>query len=274
MSEMDGYWERLAAPWLRHEAAMEALLEPVGAALDAALGLSDGEAVLDVGPGSGASLLRHCAAVGDGGRVVGIDIAPPFAARARVRSGVEVVVADAGAAPVEPAGFDAVTSQFGMMFFADPAAAFGEVGRNLRPGGRLVFVAWGPRAQNPLFSVAGQVAAEMFGPAAPVDPDAPGPFGLQNASRATALLAEAGFAEVAATSVGLTLDAGLDAAGFARVQTEVGPAASRLKEEGQGEARHAEMLDRLTAAFADYESGGAVRLPAMVHVYAGVWGPT
>jgi len=63
MNGIDGYWERLAGPWLANETAMEALLAPVGAVLDTALALEAGEAVLDVGPGNGASLLRHLAAV-------------------------------------------------------------------------------------------------------------------------------------------------------------------------------------------------------------------
>ena len=269
----DDYWQRLAGPWLANEAAMETLLAPVGAVLDDALALGRGEAVLDIGPGSGASLLRHLAAVGPEGRVTGVDIAPPFAARARARTGVEVVVADAGAGPVEEAAFDAVASQFGVMFFADPVAAFAEVGRNLRPGGRLVAAAWGPRAQNPLFSVPGRVAAELLGPAAPADPDAPGPFGLQNAARTVALLAEAGFAEAQATPVALTLVSGHDAAGFAAVQTEVGPAAGRLREAGgdDGAGTAEGMRARLEAAFADFVTGGRVVLPGLVHVYSARW---
>ena len=271
MNEIDGYWERLAGPWLANEEAMEALIAPVGAVLDAALALGAGEAVLDVGPGSGASLLRHAAAVGPAGRVAGVDIAPPFAARARTRTGIEVVLADAGAGPVEEGAFDAVASQFGMMFFPDPGAAFAEVGRNLRPGGRIVFVAWGPRPENPLFSVPGQVAAELLGPAEPADPDAPGAFGLQNAARTTGLLADAGFAGAQATPVALALVSGHDAAGFAKVQTEVGPAAGRLREAGGGPAETAAMRARLTAAFEAFENGGVVTLPALVHVYSARW---
>jgi len=271
MNGIDGHWERLAGPWLANEAAMEALLAPVGAVLDNALALEAGEAVLDVGPGSGASLLRHLAAVGSGGRVAGVDIAPPFAARARDRAGVEVVVADAGAGPVEERGFDAVASQFGMMFFPDPATAFAAVGRNLRPGGRLVAVAWGPRGQNPLFSLPGEVAAGLLGPAPAADPDAPGPFGLQNAARTTGLLAEAGFGDVRATPVALTLVSDRDAAAFAAVQTEVGPAAARLREAGADDATVRAMRERLAGAFAPHEAGGMVSLPAVVHVYSASW---
>lgn len=271
MGEMDGYWDALARPWLAHEGAMERLLAPVGAALDEALGLRPGEAVLDIGPGSGASLLRFAEAVGPEGRVVGVDIAPPFAARARARTGREVILADAGAGPVAEGAFDVLASQFGVMFFDDPGAAFREIGRNLRPGGRFAFVAWGPRAQNPLFSLPGRVATDLFGPLPPVDPDAPGPFGLQNASRTVALLSGAGFAEVSATTVGLDLDSGLDAAGFAALQAEVGPAAGRLREAGGGAEVAGDLKRRLAEACLPYAATGSVVLPGVVHVYRGVW---
>lgn len=271
MSGNDGFWERRAAPWLKHEAVMERLLAPAGAALDAVLALKPGEAVLDIGPGSGSSLMRHLAAVGPGGRVVGVDIAPPFAERARARTRCEVVVADAGAGPVEEGAFDAVASQFGAMFFDDPAAAFAVVGRNLAPGGRFACVAWGPRGQNPLFSLPGQVAADLLGAAPPEDPDAPGPFGLQNASRTVALLGAAGFDEARAEAVGLTLASGLDARSFAAVQAELGPAAARLREAEAGEEAAREMVERLGLAFTDHETGGEVALPAVVHVYSARW---
>lgn len=267
MSDMAGYWERLAAPWLKREAEMEAMLAPVAAALDEALALRPGEGVLDVGPGSGASLLRHRAAVGNEGKVAGIDIAPPFAARSRARTGVDVHVGDAGAVVVEEAGFDAVASQFGLMFFADPAAGFATVGRNLRPGGRLVFIAWGPRAQNPLFALPGQVVAEVLGPAEPADPDAPGPFGLQNAGRAVALLGEAGLLDAVATAVGLTLPTGLDASEFAEAMLDVGPAASRLRDIDDP-AVHDAVARRIAARVeAEHMVEGEVRLPAVLNLF-------
>lgn len=270
MTEMDGYWEALAEPWLRNEALMERLLAPVGSALDAALDLQSGEAVLDIGPGSGASLLQYREAVGPDGRVTGIDIAPPFADRARARSGCEVIVADAGRAPVEEGAFDAVASQFGVMFFDEPEAAFAVIRQNLRPGGRLVAAAWGPRPENPLFTVPARVAAELLGAPEPTDPDAPGPFGLQNAARTKTILEAAGFVEVRAQKVALALATGLEPEAFARVQADVGPAAGRLREAGGGPALEADLVGRLTAAYAEFDIGGRVTLPALVTLYSGV----
>jgi SAM-dependent methyltransferase len=53
---------------------------------------------------------------------------------------------DAQVHPFEPARFDAVISRFGVMFFADPVAAFANIRSATRPAGRLVFACWQPLA--------------------------------------------------------------------------------------------------------------------------------
>ena len=45
--------------------------------------------------------------------------------------------------------FDLAVSRFGTMFFADPVAAFGNIGRALRPGGRLVMMVWQAAGTSP-----------------------------------------------------------------------------------------------------------------------------
>lgn len=124
----------------------EALLAPFGQAmLDAAL-LRPGERVLDVGCGHGTSPLEAAERVAASGRVVGVDISAVMLEPARQRvaaagvDNVELLQADAQVHPFEPASFDVVISRFGMMFFDDPEAAFGNLARALQPGGRLVFV--------------------------------------------------------------------------------------------------------------------------------------
>ena len=72
-------------------------------------------------------------------------------AAARPRSGaasVSFVEADAQTYAFALASFDAVFSRFGVMFFADPPAAFANIRRALRPGGRLAFVCWRTPAEN------------------------------------------------------------------------------------------------------------------------------
>ena len=100
-----------------------------------------GADVLDVGSGTGI-VARRLAARVNGGRVVGIDasgemLAVARAAAARERVAVEWLEGAAEHLPFPDKGFDLVTCQFALMFFADRAAALAEMHRVLRPGGRL-----------------------------------------------------------------------------------------------------------------------------------------
>ena len=107
-----------------------------------------GEAALEIGCGTGAFTVPLAAAVGEAGAVVGVDIAAPMLAAAKRRlaeAGLEhvsLIEADAQIHGFEPGRFDLVASRFGVMFFADPAAAFTNLKRAARRGGRLCFACW------------------------------------------------------------------------------------------------------------------------------------
>jgi SAM-dependent methyltransferase len=186
----------------------EALLAPFGQAMLDAAQLQPGERVLDVGCGYGTSTLEAAEGVAPSGRVVGIDISAAMLEPAHQRvaaAGVDNVAllqADAQVHPFEPASFDVVISRFGMMFFDDPQAAFGNLARALRPGGRLVFVC----PQDPLKSewvrIAFGAAVAALGRAPDLGPaGAPGPFALADGDRLAGLLTAAGFRDVAMEAV-------------------------------------------------------------------------
>ena len=67
-------------------------------------------------------------------------------------------------------------SRFGVMFFSDPAVAFANIRRSLKPNGRLVFLCWRPLNQNPWMREPLEAALPLLPPIAPYDPMAPGPF--------------------------------------------------------------------------------------------------
>lgn len=90
--------------------------------------------------------------------------------------------------PLASASADLVTSTFGIVFAADPAAAIGEARRLLRPGGRLLFTSWSP---NGLFGAIRVAMADYF-------PDAPTPWhesesGIRGTAGADATVAERTF---------------------------------------------------------------------------------
>ncbi|SDM45528.1 class I SAM-dependent methyltransferase [Allokutzneria albata] len=95
--------------------------------------------VLDVGCGAG-QLTRLAARRASAGAAVGIDLSEAMLRRAAelaTEPTAHFVRGDAHVHPFADAEFDVVISRFGVMFFADPVAAFGNIGRSLRPGGRL-----------------------------------------------------------------------------------------------------------------------------------------
>jgi ubiquinone/menaquinone biosynthesis C-methylase UbiE len=166
-----------------------------------ALNLREGERVLDVGCGVGAATLRAADTVGVHGAVTGVDISPACIARARLRARsvaqarVSFQVADAQTADLTGGPFDAAMSQFGVLFFADPVAAFANVRRHLVPGGRLCFTCWRAATANPWSFAA--TLADMLPPAAsPSAQPAPGPFSLAEEGRVREVLHAAGFRRV------------------------------------------------------------------------------
>jgi len=187
--------------WARHLEAMEAQCA-IGLSLgQAALAPAPGERVLDIGCGGARTTRAIAEAVGPEGRVLGLDISPDLVPEAQAHLSdlpqAEVVLADAGAYPLEPGDWDALFSRFGVMFFDDPPATFRSLRRALRPGGRAVMVVHGARGASPWAMLPMSAATEVLGPAEPAAPGAPGPFGWESPDIFVPILEAGGFREIA-----------------------------------------------------------------------------
>lgn len=263
-------WTAMAAPWLKWETGIEAAHRVMLDGLIARAAPQPGEAVLDIGCGSGASTLRALQAVGDSGQVLAVDIAPPLAARTaeRVAGRARVEVGDAQHHGFEPGGFDLALSQFGLMFFADTVAAFGNIRRALRPGGRLHFVAWATPARNDWFAVSRRIAIARLGPVAPTDPLAPGPFAFADAERVLGMLRAAGW-EAGVETVALEMRPAGAPEDVAAMQMSLG--VSRVLAELEAtDADRAAVAREVTQAFAGMRRDGQIRVPAEVHFFHAV----
>ena len=157
-----------------------------------------GERVLDIGCGSGTTTLRLAEHVGATGSVTGIDLSGPMLAVAERRaresgSHAQFIEADATDYPFEPKHFDLAVSQFGVMFFANPAASFANVFAGMKEGGRLSFVCWRASTENPWAFIPESVAKPLLPPMEQLPPDAPGRYAFANPDRVKSILLQAGF---------------------------------------------------------------------------------
>lgn len=192
----------------------------------AAANVGSQDHVLDIGCGAGLTA-REAARLAVKGRVLGVDVSAEMIEVARRRSieeGLGNIRFVAGDAQVEafPAGdFDLCISRFGVMFFADPAAAFANIARAMRPGGRLAWMVWQGRARNQWATAIPQALA----PGSIARVSANGAFSLSDPAVATGLLTAAGFTSIGFAEVdepvfyGSDVDAAYDAVidfGFAQ----------------------------------------------------------
>jgi ubiquinone/menaquinone biosynthesis C-methylase UbiE len=126
--------------------------------------LRAGERVLDVACGTGVLARAAAARVGPDGTVVGVDVNPAMLAVAnRKAPNVEWKQGHAEALPLDSHTYDAVISQFGLMFFEDRCAALEEMVRVLRPGGRMAVAVWDALANSPGYQAMTNLLQQLFG---------------------------------------------------------------------------------------------------------------
>jgi len=152
---------------------------------------------------------------------------------------------------------DVVLSSFGVMFFDDPAAAFANLGRALRHGGRLAFACWRTRDENPLFTIGFAGAAtvlglrEMPGPGAAFSPAGTGQVG--------ALLSGAGFGGIEFAKADEPMLIGRDVDDVLEYERASPTAAGVLA--GLSPAQAAELAGQVRDGLAAYASPDGVAMP-------------
>jgi SAM-dependent methyltransferase len=175
----------------------------ISAAGEAALShgrFAPGETVADIGSGGGITSFQISARIGDTGHVTGFDLSPTLIETSRARGhalglrNVDFVCCDA-ATIQPPRQYDVLFSRFGVMFFEDPYAAFTNLRRFVRPGGRLSMCVWGPPPANPWVTEF-MTVVRRYVQLPPPDPRAPGPFAFSDRAYFSDILARAAFSGV------------------------------------------------------------------------------
>ena len=194
----------------------DAELTRYSAVLRRAWAVQPHDRVLDIGCGTGQTT-REAARIAHAGSALGADSSGPAIERARKLARVEgprnvtFERADAQAHSFAGGYFDLAISRFGTMFFDDPVAAFGNIGRALRPAGRLVMVVWQAHDRNEWDVAIHQALAGPDGPTA-VASEGPDPFSLANPTTVEGILRAAGFVDIGLTDVDRPIYYGPDTA--------------------------------------------------------------
>jgi SAM-dependent methyltransferase len=194
------YWNGDAGQrWVDGQEAMDAMLAPFGEAAMEAAGVAKGAEVIDLGCGCGGTTLELARRTGPMGRVIGIDISTPMLRRAQQRaseaglSHTLFINTDASTHGFEAQKADLAFSRFGVMFFANPIAAFANIHRGMRAEGHLAFACWRPVGENEWVTVPREVALRHVAPPEPMKPGAPGPFAFAEPAHVATVLGRAGF---------------------------------------------------------------------------------
>ncbi|MEG3630481.1 class I SAM-dependent methyltransferase [Streptomyces poriticola] len=241
--------------WAGHQARYDAINDGANAPLLDAAGLAPTDRVVDIGCGNG-RVTRLAAA--RAAYAVGIDLSAPMLERARASAvaesvgNVEFVRGDAQVHGFPEAGFDTAVSRFGVMFFADPVEGFGNIGRALRPGGRLAFVCpqdFDRTDQSTIFAAIGE---HVRLPDLSRD-TGPGPLTFAEPGHTRRVLADAGFRDVTVEGMEAPQYWGEDAEDAAGFLFGLGPLRHWLREADADAATEARARQAAVDAFRPYE---------------------
>lgn len=246
--------------WAAHDARYDAVNSGFNAYLLDAAAIGERDRVLDVGCGNG-QLTRLAARRARLGHASGIDLSGPMLATARARAAAEEIAnisfvqGDAQVHPLGEAACDVVLSRFGIMFFADPVAAFANIARALRPAGRLAFVCMTELSGTDLGAVFGAMAPYL---PTPTGPDGAGPTSFADPVRTRSVLAAAGLEDITCVRIKADQTWGRDVADASEFIAGWGPVRFHLDQAGPENAAHA--LRALTEALRPFAAPDAVRL--------------
>ena len=249
--------------WVEAQEVLDPMFKPFEDLLVEAVSAESGGRVLDVGCGTGSTLLAVARRLGAKGRCLGIDISEPMIAAARARAEREgtpasFLRANAQLHAFEPASFDLILSRFGVMFFDDSVRAFANLRRAARPAAELRFVAWRSAAENPFMTTAERAAAPLLPNLPTRRPEAPGQFAFADRRRLSSILEESGWAEIDIRPIDVACT--LPEKELVRYLSQLGPVGLRLQE--ADDRTRTQVIETVRAAFEPYVHGAEVRFTA------------
>jgi ubiquinone/menaquinone biosynthesis C-methylase UbiE len=231
-----------------------------------------GERVIDIGCGSGTTVLELAARVGPTGYVLGADVSKPSVEKARERiaaAGVqqaEITLCDVSTHTFPANSFDLVFSRFGVMFFTDPVAAFANIHKAMKSDGRLAVAVFRTPQENKWATAALAAVRHLLPPITPPGPEDPGQFSWADAARVHRILETAGFQDISLTphDPEMPLAGRGGAAEAASFMSRVGPVVRAMSD--ASEQRRKEVRAALEAFFKIHEGPKGIVLPGAIWV--------
>jgi len=266
-------WETSSQYWNKHQALIEKMYATLSRALIEDARIGPGQAVLDVGGGTGEPSLTIAPLVGESGSVSFTDPAAGMVKAARAEAerrglgNIRFHQCPGESLPFSDDSFDAAVSRLSVMFFPDVLAGLSEMLRVVKPGGFVSFVVWAGREVNPFFNVVTEVL-DRFVPADAEDEDAPGAFRFARPGKLTKALQEVGAVQVTEREFAFMIEAPISVEHFWQLRTEMSDT-FRSKLQRLVPDQVAAIRYTVQKAVAAYFKTGGMSFPAKVLVVTG-----
>ena len=204
--EQGVHWNSsMGRAWVNNDRKMNAQLQIITNDLYKEIKIQKGSNVLDIGCGSGALLPFLSEKVGNSGLVHGVDISNPLLELAKkyhyAKENITFLNADAQSYNFKSLNYDNVVSRFGVMFFADPMAAFKNIRSSMKNNGKLNFVCWSKLEDNDFFVMPLKIVLRYLNKPLPTPSKSPGPLSFSDPDHTEHILKSSGFKSVAIKTV-------------------------------------------------------------------------